>query len=168
MSLEIVKNKLISDILEELKCENESRLEFDKMELDIPRFIVLLEAYLIDKFSNFLKDIGDRGYTLNGFENGDSSYVDGIISLLVYEKDYLKSIKSNSYCYNGDSDWMHYDYEYQIEFGTVNHGTEDWFAPKLEIKRIELENHIVWDKGEYAYEEFIKSFDEKKYINVEE
>lgn len=172
MSLEKVKHKLLSDILRCLKDENEDRAYYDLAGLDIPFMMSVLDEYMLYNYSSVLVDLDERGYEVCGFKNNtckeEDGYVDGYFSIMVYEKDYLYNIAKNEYYYNGDSDWMHIDFEYLITFETINDCVMDWFRPSITISKIETVDTVVWGKGEEAHLDYVGKFDITKFTEVVE
>jgi len=156
-----IKNKLIIDIIKELTDVNEDREFHEQNKLNIPFMISALDKYLVTEFQGFLEDIHKRGYHLNGFTDGDNSYISGYVNILVFEKEYLNNIAKDEYFYNGDSEWMHYDYTYQIEFESINDTCESWLKPCITISKIEIIKRKSWSDGEEAYNFFHEQFTEK-------
>ena len=159
MDIKNIKIQFLNEVVDAFTYENEQREELDKKPHDIPWMISVLDEYLISDFKDFLMDINERGYELNGFEEVCPEHTDAILSVLVYQKDYKKNIELDPNYYNKPY-WTFFDYEYNINFSTIFDGYLDYFKPSIEITKVISLGTKEWNKGEDSLNKYISKYKE--------
>lgn len=157
MDIEQVKKDFISAVVFELSYANEEREVFCKKPHNIPWMISVLDEHLISDFKEFLLDIHERGYELNGFDNVCDEYTDAILNVLVYKKDYKSNTESNPDYYDKPY-WCYYDYEYKIRFSTIFDSYLEYFKPLIEITKVVSLGSKEWSSGEDNLNKYINNY----------
>ncbi|QPW61956.1 hypothetical protein [Clostridium botulinum] len=182
--LKKVKEKFIKALVRTLNEENENRVYDGKKPLGVCFMVSIIDKQL-HKYKDFLRDLSN-GYTFNGYEEDESGYSNGKISLFI-EK-HIEDKESNLWASTYKQDyWYSIEFKYdtrdwgycQCEPNDKGYNEEhdccgktcDWDAPSFAITKEYDLGTCSWDgfqRDYWEYEKMFKSKEENKNKRVED
>lgn len=178
-----VKEKFIENLTKTLNEENDNRLYDGKEPLDVCFMISVIDKQL-HQHKEFLEDLSN-GYTFNGYEEDESGYSNGKISLFIekpkeeQQSDLWVDRYREDYWYNIEFKYDQIDGDYcQCGQGDEGYNEEhhccgeicDWNAPSFAITKQYDLGTCSWDglqRDYWEYEKMFKSKEENKSVEDE-
>ena len=180
-----IKGEFVRDLIDELNDINERQLVcYDKRPIDVPYVVSVIDQQ-IEKCREFIDDITEHSYYINGFERNDEDYYsNGKIRILIEKPD---SEKESEYMVDAYYDYCYYieftederswgycqctpnDPDYNKKHDCCGHGC-DWTAPAFRIEKTISLGSGSWngDANDYwKYEDKFKQNEKNKNNEVE-
>jgi len=180
-----IKEKFIRDLIDELNKENEQRIDNNKNPINICYVVSVVEQQL-DNCKDFLDDITEHTYYINGFEKDpEDYYTNGKVRILIEKPDLEKESQYMvdafyDYCYyieftEDERNWGYCQCspnnpDYNEKHDCCGHGC-DWTAPAFRLEKVISLGSGKWDgdaSDYWEYEDNFKSREENKNNKVEE
>ncbi|WP_440110144.1 hypothetical protein [Paenibacillus sp. QZ-Y1] len=165
-----VKDEFIRRLIDELNEENSRNT--NRKPLDVP-FMVSVVDQQLENCKEFMKDITEHRYSINGYDF-DEYYANGKIRVLIEkpEEERESEMMYDAYCnycyyiefcyderYWGYCDCQPSYKEYDEKHGCCGSGC-DWVAPRFYIEKSISLGGGVWEGLERDYWEYEKKFNE--------
>lgn len=167
-----IKDKFIKDLITELNDINKNRIAYeDKNPIDVCRVVSVIDQQL-EKCKEFLDDITEHTYCINGYEDGHD-FTPPRIRIFIEKNDsekdpdYVEYYDQHNYCYyiefTNDERYSGYckctsnDSGYNEKHGCCGYGC-DWIAPAFNIEKSITLGGSRWNGLERDYWKYIDKF----------
>lgn len=159
-----IKDKFISELIDELNDVNEQRIYYDKEPLDICFMVSVIEQQ-IEKCKEFMEDLSNSEWDIDFYENERYDvYADGEIRIHIIKSepvDYCYCIKFlYDERYWGYCQCTPDDEGYNPKYKCCGNGC-DWIAPAFSITKEVFLGDYKWE----GYEKDYWKYEEKFYQN---